>query len=86
MKTSTKNAKPEPTAAETYAARRHDIARLLDVLAMELEAQDQAANADPKHWGRAGDLAKVRSDLIELVAFMSNKNAAEVESFLNDAE
>lgn len=86
MKPSTKTAKPEQTAAEAYAARRHDIARLLDVLAMELEAHDQAANATPKDWGHAGSIGQVRSDLIELVAFMSNKNAAEVESFLNDAE
>jgi len=32
------NATPhEPTAAEAYAARRSDIARLLDVLDMELD-------------------------------------------------
>ena len=37
--------KPEPTAAETYAARRNDIARLMDVLQMELDK-----HADG-HWG-----------------------------------
>ena len=32
-----KTTNPEPTAAETYAARRNDIARLMDVLQMELD-------------------------------------------------
>ena len=65
-----------PTAAETYAARRNDIARLMDVLQMELDKHAEAANADPRNWGRAGDLGKVRSDLIDLVGFMSGWTAS----------
>ena len=82
----TKTTKPEPTAAETYAARRSDIARLMDVLQMELDKHDAEQKADPKNWGRAGDLGKVRSDLINLVGFMSNMDPKHVEAFLNDAE
>jgi len=82
----TKTTKPEPTAAETYAARRSDIARLMDVLQMELDKHDAEQKADPKNWGRAGDLGKVRSDLINLVGFMSNMDPEHVEAFLNDAE
>jgi hypothetical protein len=78
--------KPEPTAAETYAARRSDIARLLDVLAMELDKHDAAQKTNPRDWGHAGNLGKVRRDLINTVAFMSNMDPEHVEAFLNDAE
>ena len=70
------------TAAQTYAANRADIARLLDVLDMELAKHAEAANASPADWGRPGDLARVRSDLIETVAFLSGMDRAMVEGFL----
>ena len=76
----------QPTAAEAYAARRNDIARLMDVLQMELDKHAEAAKADPRNWGRTGDLGKVRSDLIDLVGFMSGMDREHVEAFLNDAE
>jgi hypothetical protein len=78
--------KPEPTAAETYAARQNDIARLMDVLQMELDKHAEAAKSDARNWGRTGDLGKVRSDLIDLVGFMSGMDREHVEAFLNDAE
>ena len=81
-----KTTKPEPTAAETYAARRNDIARLMDVLQMELDKHAEGAKADPRNWGFAGSLGKVRSDLIDLVGFLSNMDPENVEAFLNDAE
>ena len=82
-----KNAKkPEPTAAETYAARASDIARLMDVLQMELDKHAEGAKADPRNWGFAGSLGKVRSDLIDLVGFLSNMERDDMERFLNDAE
>ena len=82
-----KNAKPaptQPTAAETYAARRNDIARLLDVLAMELDKHDEQAKADPTNWGITGNLGKVRSDLIDVVGFLSSMESEDVERFLAD--
>lgn len=81
-----KTTKPEPTAAETYAGRRNDIARLMDVLQMELDKHAEGAKADPRNWGFAGSLGKVRSDLIDLVGFLSNMDPEHVEAFLNDAE
>ena len=69
-------------ARDAYQARTNDIARLLDVLQMELDRHATAAQADARCWGKVGDLGKVRSDLIDLVAFMSNKERAEVENFL----
>jgi hypothetical protein len=78
--------KPEATAAETYAARRNDIARLMDVLQMELDKHAEEAKADPRNWGFAGSLGKVRRDLIDLVGFLSNMDPEHVVAFLNDAE
>ncbi|MBX3315741.1 MAG: hypothetical protein KF902_02635 [Phycisphaeraceae bacterium] len=77
---------PERTAAETYAAHRRNIARLLDVLGMELDRHAERAKAEPRHWGLPGDLGKVRSDLLDTVAFLSGMDRAEVERFLNDVE
>ena len=85
-KRTTNAKKPEPTAAQTYASRRNDIARLMDVLQMELDKHAEAAKADPRNWGFAGSLGKVRSDLIDLVGFLSNMDPEHVEAFLNDAE
>ena len=77
-----KTTKPEPTAPETYAARANDIARLIDVLQMELEKHADAAKGDQKCWGRVGDLGKVRSDLIDTVGFMSGMDREDIERFL----
>jgi len=80
--TKRKTTKPGPTAAETYAARQNDIARLMDVLQMELDKHAEAAKGDPACWGRVGDLGKVRSDLIDMVGFMSGMDREDVERFL----
>ena len=77
-----KTTTPEPSAAETYAQRQSDIARLLDVLDMELTKHAEAAKADPKNWGHAGDLYRVRSGLIDVVGFVSGMDRADVERFL----
>ena len=81
-----KTTQPEPTAPEAYAARANDIARLMDVLQMELDKHAEGAKVDPRNWGFAGSLGKVRSDLIDLVGFLSNMDPEHVEAFLNDAE
>jgi hypothetical protein len=69
-------------ARTEYAKRQNDIARLMDVLQMELDKHADAAKADPKNWGRVGDLGKVRSDLIEMVAFLSSVDREQIEAFL----
>ena len=82
----TKTTKPEPNAAQRYATRRNDIARLIDVLQMELDKHDAQAKADPTNWGITGNLGKVRSDLMDTVGFLSNMERDDMERFLNDAE
>ena len=74
------------TAAEAYAAARSDIARLLDVLEMELARHDERAKADPRNRGFAGNLGKVRSDVMDTVAFLSGMERSDIERFLDDAE
>ncbi|MFO0836110.1 MAG: hypothetical protein U0638_14150 [Phycisphaerales bacterium] len=78
--------KDTKTAAETYAARRTEIARLIDVLEMHLEINDKAHAQAPGNWGLVGNLEKVKSDLVNLVGFMSNMDPEHVEDFLNNAE
>ena len=78
--------KNDPTAAEAYAANRHDVARLMDVLQMELDSHAEKVKASPGDRGLAGDLAKVRGDLINAIGFLSRKGTEEIEAFLNDAE
>ena len=83
----TKNTnQPRQTAAEAYAAARNDIARLLDVLDMELAKHEARAKTDDRNWGFAGDLQKIRSDLIETVGSISGMERDAVEGFLADAE
>ena len=82
----TKTKAPQPSATQTYAARRTDIARLIDVLEMHLEINDQAHAEAPGNWGLVGNLEMVRSDLVNLVGFMANMEPEHVEDFLNDAE
>lgn len=77
---------PKPTAAEMYATERGRIARLLDVLEMELDKHGVRAKADPAHWGLVGDLAKVRDDLVEAVRYLSGMERTDIERFLIDAD
>ena len=77
---------PRNSAAEAYSARRADIARLLDVLDMELARHDERAKADPRNRGFAGNLGKVRSDVMDTVAFLSGMERSDIERFLDDAE
>lgn len=73
---------PKRTAAETYAARRADIARLVDVLEMELEKYDQRAAAEPLRWDYPGTLDYVRTTLIDLVEGLSGMERQRIEEFL----
>jgi len=76
----------QPTAAETMRATTNDIARLLDVLMTEIGKHAKRASAAPNNWGFPGNLGKVRSDLIDTVAFISGMGREEIEAFLDDAD
>ncbi|KAA0219705.1 MAG: hypothetical protein KJ057_12990 [Phycisphaerae bacterium] len=72
------------TAIETYNARRADVARLIDVLEMELGKYDERAKAEPKRWDFPGTLDYVRTTLIDLVEGLSGIERSEIERFLSE--
>ena len=74
------------TASQAYAKRRSDIARLIDVLQMELDAHAKRAALADKHWGYPGDLGRIREGLIELVMSMSGMERERIENFLAEAD
>ena len=74
------------TASQAYAKRRGDIARLIDVLQMELDAHAKRAALADKHWGYPGDLGRIREGLIELVMSMSGMERERIKDFLAEAD
>jgi len=74
------------TAREAMTANQNDIARLIDVLQMEIAKHAERANAAPNNWGFPGNLGKVRSDLIDTAAFISGMGRDAIEAFLDDAD
>lgn len=74
------------TASQAYAKRRSEIARLIDVLQMELDAHAKRAALAEKHWGYPGDLSRIREGMIELVMSMSGMERERIEDFLTEAD
>lgn len=72
------------TAAQTYAERRRDIDWLLETLRAELDEHAGEAADAPNNWSIAGDLGHVRNELIEIVAFMTELEPAEVARRLDE--
>ncbi|MCC6968809.1 MAG: hypothetical protein IT434_01180 [Phycisphaerales bacterium] len=74
---------PAKDAACSRASARTDIARLLDILQMELERSAGAATPD---WTLVAELQKVRHDLIGVVGYVTGIDRDAVEEFLAEAE
>jgi hypothetical protein len=70
------------TAAEVYAERRRDIDRLLEWLGQELAKHQKQAKAKPADWSRAGDLYRVRSGMLEVLAGLRGVEIADIERSL----
>jgi hypothetical protein len=58
------------TACETYATRQREIAAMIEFLKCELDGHAAKAAQDPRNWGHAGDLAYIRQNLKETLAFV----------------
>jgi len=71
------------TAAEVYAERRRDVERLLAWLGQELRKHEKQAKADPRNWGAAGDLYRVRSGLLEILAGLRGVEVESIEDHLD---
>jgi hypothetical protein len=76
------NANTKPTAIEAYRKSREDVARLLDILDMELTRFGERAEAAPTDWGFAGSMAQVRSTLTDAVESISGIERARIEETL----
>ena len=70
------------TAAETYVERQRDIVAMLDWMQMALDTHEEAAKAEPEKWTAVGDLAKVRRQIKETLAFLSGHDEADIEEAL----
>lgn len=64
------------TASAAYAERAADIERLIDLIKGELAVHAVQAKGAPNNWGYAGDLGKIRSDLIDTYRFISQREFA----------
>ena len=81
----TNSEKNQADTRTAYNSHQTDIARLIDVLQMELAKHAEAASATC-NWGHVGDLGGIRSNLIDTVSAISGASREELETFLNDAE
>jgi hypothetical protein len=70
------------TASEVYAERWRDIDRLLVWLGQELAKHQKQARAEPRNWGASGDLYRVRSGLLEVLAALRGVEVADIERCL----
>jgi hypothetical protein len=75
------NATAKNDAGTAYRTHQNDIARLIDVLQMELDAHAEGKQT----WGDVGELGGIRSGLIDTVSAISGASREELEAFLNDA-
>jgi len=83
-KMTNENANTKASAIETYRQRREDVARLLDILDMELTKLGERAEAKPNDWGFTGSMDHVRNTLIDLVEGLSGVERVYIEETLAD--
>jgi len=76
------NAAKKQTPAEAYAEHRRDIAAMLDWFEMALGSREEAAKAEPQSRALVGDLAEVRWQIKETLAFLSGHDEAQIEEAL----
>ena len=77
----------EATGPEAvYARRRRDVVRLLDWLTAEVRKHEEYARMEGVDFGHAGDLGHVRERLIETLAFLAQREEADIEGALAETE
>ena len=73
------------TAAKKYAEHQKDIAILLKLTKSKLAEHRKDAARDSKNWGYPGDLSYVQGQLTEVLAFLMNTEAKEIEPLIAKA-
>ena len=80
----TTETKTTRTARETYDERRSEIAALLDTLGQEVNMHTEYAEKEGLHWGHAGDLGHVKELLVQTLAFLAQRDEADIQDYLDD--
>ena len=80
----TTETKTTRTARETYDERRSEIAALLDTLGQEVNMHAEFAEKEGINWGHAGDLGRVAEQLIRTLAFLAQRDEADIQDYLDD--
>ena len=71
----------QQTAAEAYAERAQECNELIDALKAQLQVHATGQQAEPKHWGFAGDLDYVIEQLSYVLASLGNRSAVDRHGF-----
>jgi len=74
----------QPTPLGVMNLQKAEIARLIDVLQMEVDRLATRLEADPDNWALTGNVSIIRHDLIGVVAFASNLDRKDVVRFLSE--
>jgi len=72
-------------AKTLYAGRKADIAALLDWLELEVGKAAEYALKEGLTYAHAGDLGHLRTLLIQALAFLAQREEADIEDALADA-
>ena len=72
-------------AKTLYTDRKTDIAALLDWLELEVGKHADYAEQEGLTYAHAGDLGHVRERLIEVLAFLAQRDEQDIEDALADA-
>jgi len=74
------------TAAEAYADRREDVARLLDWLALEMDKATAWADAgEVVDWGDVGSMGHAQDILVQALAALSCQDNEDIAELLAEA-
>lgn len=72
------------TAQDTYAQHCKDITSVMLWLEAELETHRINAKGQPGNWGKVGDVATTRKQLIDTLASLSHCEQQEIENLLSE--
>ncbi len=69
-------------AHKLYLSRYRDVLALLTVLRTEAEKHAEFAEREGVDYGYAGDMGEVRARLVDVLAFLAERDAADIERAL----
>ena len=70
------------TPGQAHAEHCTDIGALLDLIGQEVHHAAEHARSEGLHWGHVGDVAHVRENLIEALAFLAQQDEGDIEKHL----